>query len=455
MMARSLWRVLVLVLVVGGAAVVPGEAAEPPAPHLDLKEALKLAWKANPNLQISRLQALIAGEEVVRARSGLLPQVTSQVGQTIYDDPLKFKFNLALPGQVGGLSFPQTNRNFWSSQTSVNQLLFDFWGTPSKYMAAIKGHQASLLDTAQSRDNIFLTVAQGYFTTLRAKKLVEVAKQNVLDLKEHLRIAQDQFQFGIVTFNDVLQAKVSLADAEQNLIVAETDFINTRSALNKALMLPVTAPTVLKDENIVLKPWELGQATEVALMQRSDFKASQDRIRQQEKTVTETRAQLFPKFYAQAGYAYQNNDSLVHNTQWFAIFGLSWNIFSGLDTKAAVSQAKIKVEQLQEQHKDLNEQIRLDVQNAYLKVKETVDRIRTTETAVTQGEENLRLNEERYKESVGTATDVIDAETLLTRTRVNYWTAVYDHQMAKAQMLWAIGGITELLPQEKQPSHVP
>ncbi len=131
-----------------------------------------------------------------------------------------------------------------------------------------------------------------------------------------------------------------------------------------------------------------------------------------------------------------------------------WNIFSGLDTKAQVSQARLRVEQFQEQHKDLSDQVRLDVQNAYLKVKETADRIRTTETAVTQAEENLRLNEERYKENVGTATDVIDADTLLTRTRVNYFTALYDHQMAKAELMWAIGGINELLPQEK-PNHVP
>jgi outer membrane protein len=447
MMARDLRRVLGLVLAMWAVAVLPGRAAEPKARHLDLKEALRLAWKANPQLQISRLQALIAGKEVVRARSGLLPQVNSQVSQTIYDDPLKFKFRGGA-GEFAGGAFPQTNRNFWSSQTTVNQLIFDFWGTPSKYQAAIMGHKASLLDTAQIRDNVFLTVAQGYFKTLRAMKLVEVAKQTVYDLKQHLKIAEDQYQFGVVTFNDVLQAKVSLADAEQNLIVAQTDYVNIRSALNKVLMLPVTAPTVLKDENVVLKPRDLSQATEVALVHRSDLKASVDRIRQQEKTVTETRAQYFPKFYAQAGHFYQANDSLLHDNQWFAIFGLTWNIFSGLDTKAAVSQAKIKVEQLQEQHKDMNEQVRLDVQNAYLKVKETADRIKTTETAVTQGEENLRLNEERYKESVGTATDVIDAETLLTRTRVNYWTAVYDHQMAKAQMLWAIGGIAELLPQE-------
>jgi outer membrane protein len=455
MRPRNLWRVLVFGVAIWGAVIFPGGAAEPPAPHLDLKEALRLAWKANPNLKISRLQALIAGDQVVRARSGLLPQINSQVGQTIYDDPAKMKFGGAVPGMTGDFVVPQTNRNFWSSQTTVNQLIFDFWGTPSKYLAAIRGHQASLLDTAQTRDNVFLTVAQGYFKTLRAKKMVEVAKQNVFDLKQHLRIAQDQYEFGVVTFNDVLQAKVSLADADQNLIVAQTDFIDTRSAFNKVLMLPVTAPTVLKDENIVLKSWGLGEATDVALKQRSDLKASQERIRQQKKVVVETRAQYFPKFSVQGGHNYEVNNYTLHDNQWFAIFAMNWNIFSGLDTKAAVSQAKLKVSQLQEQQKDLNEQVRLDVQTAYLKIKETVDRIRATETAVTQGEENLRLNEERYKESVGTATDVIDAETLLTKTRVNYWTAVYDHQMAKSQMLWAIGGITELLPQENLPHHVP
>jgi outer membrane protein len=454
MTARKLGLGLGFLLILWSATILPGGTAEPPVTHLDLKEALRLAWKANPNLQISRLQALIAGEQVVRARSGLLPQVKTQVSQTIYDDPLKFKFSGGLPG-LGGGGFPQTNKNFWSSQTSVNQLLFDFWGTPSKYMAAIKGHHASLLDTSQTRDNVFLTVAQGYFKTLRAKKMVEVATQNVLDLKEHLRIAQDQYQFGIVTMNDVLQAKVSLADAQQNLIVAQTDFIDLRSSLNKVLMLPVTAPTVLKDEKVDLKAWALGEATDVALKRRADLKASQERIQEQEKVVVETRAQLFPQFGVQAGHTYQVNDSLLHNHQWFVIFGMNWNIFSGLDTKAALSQARLKVQQLQEQHKDMNEQVQLDVQTAYLKIKETVDRIRTTETAVTQGEENLRLNEERYKESVGTATDVIDADTLLTRTRVNYWPAVYDHQRATAQMLWAIGGINELLPQENQPRYVP
>ena len=75
---------------------------------------------------------------------------------------------------------------------------------------------------------------------------------------------------------------------------------------------------------------------------------------------------------------------MLHDTQWFGIFGMQWTLFSGLDTKAQVAQARLKVQQLQEQHKDLDEQVRLDVQNAYLKVKQTADQIRTTEKAVGQ-----------------------------------------------------------------------
>jgi outer membrane protein len=449
MKSRIFWGLMLLGLGAWSLAVVTLGAAAAPPPTLDLQEALSLAWKANPTLQISRLQSLIAGEEVVRARSGFLPTMKSEVNQTIYDNEIQAKIPPGtIPGgPAGALTFPSTNRNFWSSKTYIDQTVFDFWGTPSRYQAAVLGKSASLLDTAKTRDDIFLTVSQGYFRTLRAIKLEIVARQDVEDLRAHLKIARDQYEFGVVTYNDVLQAEVSLADAEQRLIVAKTDVIDIRSALNKVLALPIATPTVLKDEKLETRPWALAEATTAALKQRSDLKASTDRIQQQEKVVVQTRAQHFPRFYAQAGMTYQQNAFLLHDTQWYGIFGLQWTLFSGLDTRAQVAQSKLKVNQLQEQHKDLDEQVRLDVQNAYLSVRDTADRIRVTEKAVTQGEENLRLNEERYKEAVGTATDVIDAETLLTRTRVNYWTAVYDHQMAKAQLLWAMGAINQLFPQ--------
>jgi len=436
-------------LVLWGLWPLSGAAAEAPR-SLNLKEALRLAWKANPSLQVSRLEALIADQEVVRARSGFLPKVRGHVSQTFYDQA----YRIRLPAG-GGVSFPFTNNNFWSSQVSAEQTIFDFWANSSRYQAAILGQTASRLDTAQTRDNIFLMVCQGYFKVLRGEKLVDVAQQEVVQFDEQLKDARNLYEFGVVTYNDVLQAEVALADSRQRLITAKNDVINAKSALNKLIGLPIPTPLSLTEEKeLATPPLKLTEASEMAVKQRSDLKAAADRIDQQEKNVTYARSQHYPRFYAQAGHNWQPNFYYINSSQWFAILGLQWNLFTGLDTQAQVRQARERVEQLKVKQQDLDAQVRLDVQTAYLAVKETAERIQATEKAVKQGEENLRLNRERYREQVGTATEVVDAVTLLTRTRVNFFNARYDHQLAKAQFLWALGAINDLLPQGES-RHVP
>ena len=427
-----------------GLPPVAGQAAAAPR-SLNLKEALHLAWKANPSLQVSRLEQLIAGQEIIRARSGFLPKVKSEVSQTFYDLATELKVQ---GGPGSGVSFPITNNNFWTSKVTIDQTVFDFWATSSRYQAAILGQAASRLDTAQTRDNIFLLVCQGYFLVLRGEKLVLVAQQEIVQLTDQLQDAQNLYEFGLTTYNDVLQAEVALADAKQRLITAKNDVVNAKSALNKLIGLPIATPVSLTEEkDLAAPPLKLSDAADLALKQRSDLRAATSRIEQGEKNVTQTKAQYYPRFYAQAGHFWQQNNAWVHDSQWFAIMGFQWSLFTGLDTRAQVNQARKKVEQLKVQRQDLSDQVRLDVQTAYLALKETAERIGVTEKALAQGEENLRLNRERYREQVGTATNVVDASTLLTKTRVNFFNARYDHQLAKAQFLWAVGAINDLLPE--------
>jgi outer membrane protein TolC len=421
-----------------------GQAAEAPR-SLNLKEALGLAWKANPSLQVSRLEQLIADQEIIRARSGFLPKVKSELNQTVYDLATRIRVE---SGVAQGVSFPIANNNFWTSKVTVDQTVFDFWATSSRYQAAILGQAASRLDTAQTRDNIFLLVCQGYFLVLRGEKLVLVAQQEIVQLTDQLQDAQNLYEFGLTTYNDVLQAEVALADAKQRLITAKNDVVNAKSALNKLIGLPIATPVSLTEEkDLAAPPLKLSDAADLALKQRSDLRAATSRIEQGEKNVTQTKAQYYPRFYAQAGHFWQQNNAWVHDSQWFAIMGFQWSLFTGLDTRAQVNQARKKVEQLKVQRQDLSDQVRLDVQTAYLALKETAERIGVTEKALAQGEENLRLNRERYREQVGTATNVVDASTLLTKTRVNFFNARYDHQLAKAQFLWAVGAINDLLPE--------
>jgi outer membrane protein TolC len=444
-------RFLGIVLFFLGWTAAPLSGVEAPR-SLNLKEALRLAWKANPQLQVSRLEELIADQDVVRARSGFLPKVRSEVNHTFYD----LATSLRVQGGVGaGVSFPITNNNFWTTQVTVDQTVFDFWATSSRYQAAVLGQSATRLDTAQVRDNIFLLVCQGYFRVLRGEKLVEVARQETVQLTDQLRDARNLYEFGLTTYNDVLQAEVALADAQQRLITAQNDVVNAKSALNKLIGLPIpTSLSLTEEKELAGPPLNMAEAADLAVKQRSDLKAAASRIDQGEKTVTQAKSQYFPKFYAQAGHFWQQNNAWVDDSQWFAIFGFRWSLFTGLDTRAQVRQARERVEQLKVKRQDLSEQVRLDVQTAFLAVQETAERIRVTEKSVAQGEENLRLNQERYREQVGTATEVLDAVTLLTKARVNFFNARYDHQLAKAQFLWAVGAINDLLPQG-EPRHAP
>ena len=67
--------------------------------------------------------------------------------------------------------------------------------------------------------------------------------------------------------------------------------------------------------------------------------------------------------------------------------------------------------------------------------------INVAEKSIEQAEENLRMNEERYKYQVATQTDVINAVTLLTQARTNYYGALSDFNIAKATLDRAMGRI--------------
>jgi len=89
--------------------------------------------------------------------------------------------------------------------------------------------------------------------------------------------------------------------------------------------------------------------------------------------------------------------------------------------------------------KEILDNIQKEVKKAYLRTTEAEKAIITVEKAIEQAKENFRINEERFKEQMATSTDVLDAQTLLSRTITNYYNALYAFQLAKATLYRAMG----------------
>jgi len=104
-----------------------------------------------------------------------------------------------------------------------------------------------------------------------------------------------------------------------------------------------------------------------------------------------------------------------------------------------VGENKVKVTQAEDSKNQLIDSIVLEVKDDYLNMQVAEKNIGVAEKAIEQAEENLRMNEERYKFQVATQTDVINAVTLLAQARVNYYGALSDFNIAKAQLDRAMG----------------
>src|SRR5262249_58006246 len=83
--------------------------------------------------------------------------------------------------------------------------------------------------------------------------------------------------------------------------------------------------------------------------------------------------------------------------------------------------------------------ISLDVSRAFYTEVAGRQRLELSRTAVVQAEENLRLVRVKYRNGDATPTDIVDAETALTRSQQRFNSAFYTYLDALASLDYAVG----------------
>jgi len=122
-----------------------------------------------------------------------------------------------------------------------------------------------------------------------------------------------------------------------------------------------------------------------------------------------------------------------------ASIGIKVNIFDGFASTAIKNRAVLERSKSREALAEAESQVRLEISMAKNDRLVAAERIAVAETSIKQSRENLRINQERYKERVGTATEVLDAQTMLSQSQTEYFRAIFDQQIANARYQKAIG----------------
>jgi outer membrane protein len=431
------WTIGCILLAIFTAGMVQGQALQEP---LTLEESIKIALERNLTLHSNVMG--VEGSEFRRkeAITNFLPLWTGQYSYTRYSYPA-FIGNFG--GGLGGATIT-SSADVYNFNTTINQPLYTGGFNLASYRFAKLGVNLSETSVEATKRDIVLQVRVGYFNILRAEKFLVVAQQQVKQFEVQLEVTKAFFDVGIVPKNDVLQAEVNLANARQALVKAENDLATTKASFNTLLRREINTPLQVVDI-LVYKPFPLGfeASLEEALRQRSEIKAAQLNIDQAKENVKVARSGFFPTISLAGNYGRTSDEFLLNgdlqSDRWTLQALATMTLFNWGNTAYKVGENKVKVTQAEDSKTQVIDSITLEVKNDYLNMLVAEKNIGVAEKSIEQAEENLRMNEERYKYQVATQTDVINAVTLLTQARVNYYGALTDFNVAKVQLERAMG----------------
>lgn len=406
---------------------------------LTLQEGLRSVTQENRLIRIALSEEAVSEADTLLARSAMLPNVNASLSQTL------------LAHQPAAIFGPQTvsisEKGFLSYSLSIQQLLYDFKASASRYEASKAVLRSKVLDTKRVRGLVALNFALRYFDLLETEKMRLAAEREVQRLESHLRDAKSLYAEGVITRNDLLQAEVRLADSRQKLLSLRNLRAINASILNNLLARPLNTEIEVLETNssISAVKYDLRLSSESALKNRPEVQIIHETMNALKLDEASKEAEFFPRFFVRGSQDYTENRYQVHETNWSLTFGMSLNIFSGGSTKAELLKIRSRNSQLLEQKARVEDEVMLEVEKYYLEFQNAGERINVTKDAVEQAEENLRINNIKYKEGVGTATDVTDAVTLLTLAETNLQRARYDFRRAEAAFLYSIGSdLTEV-----------
>ncbi len=442
--------VLLIFIWIGAMASAPQTAcgAETPVKTWTLEGAITRAMEASPQLLASR-EALEASEfKRKQAQTGFLPKLSTQYNYTYVNSPSK----ATIPTQdFGTFQIPASTitvgtPNSYSFNIGLEQPLFTGFALTTNYELAKLGIDLSKIKYTQDQLSLSYQVKEAYFNFLGARKLKTVAEQTVAQITESHRIIKNYFDVGLVPLNDLLKAEVQLADARQKAIRAENAVYLAGSQFNNLLRLPLEGSLDVQDI-LHYKPYEkkLSECKQEALATRPEVQELNTRIETAEKSVQLVRSEYYPQVFLQGRYKKEGDSpnvsgSLVYYADNFEVLaGLKWNSWEWGRTHYLVQEKIKEKEQVKAALVQTRDAVELEVQRAFINLKEAEKNIDVAQKTIQSAEENFRISEVRYREQVATSLELFDAQTLLTQAQVNYYRALYDYNLSLAQLQKSMG----------------
>jgi outer membrane protein TolC len=348
------------------------------------------------------------------------------------------------------LSFPVI-LNQYLLQATLSLPISDYiLRIPQNYAAASKNVNAARLAEKATRFKVAADARGAYYAWVRAKLQRVVAAQAVEQAKAHVVDVKKAFDAGTVSRADVLRFDSQLAASELFLERADSFESLTETQIRVAMHDFEATPYQI-GESVDAEPVKAGERDDLPSMwseathNRLELRTLDESYSSLKEQAKVARAGYFPRLDGVGDVIYADPNQRVFpsedvfKTTWDVGLQLSWSPNDAASAGPSSGSLEARASSLVAQRQSLADAICIEVTQARNSLREARTAIESSGRGLLAAEESYRVRRSLFQNGRSTSVELTDAETDLTRSRLESITARVDLQVAKVRLEHALG----------------
>jgi outer membrane protein TolC len=431
----TLHRVAVL-LVLGLGGVGPALYGQERS--VTLADAIRLSERVQPLMVRAAGDVETAAAQRRSAWGAFLPSLGASSSASTFSSEGPSRVD-PVTGQV--VSGNSSNRSL-NAALSASLDLFTGLRRGAEMSAARANQNAAEASYVDARFQQALTTTNQFLDALASRQLVTVRETSVRRAEEQLKTSIAKLRAGSATRSDSLRSRVTLGSAQLDLIRAQSDLAAAEAGL--ARLIGETGRVRALDDSAF---YRIVEPPDTAAL-RTEAEAKSPRIQSASADADAARAGL-----KASRAAYWPSLALSVNTAWNASrsadyeffnqrslnLGFQWNLFNGFQRELAIAQQAASVDLAEATAADEHRAVGAELTARLAELEAARSQVEITQTSVVAAEEDLRVQQERYRLGASTIVDVLTSQEALNRAEVDVVVARFDYLRAKASLEALIG----------------
>jgi outer membrane protein TolC len=404
-----------------------------------LADAIAFAQHHSPRLQSARAAIeRSSGQEKV-AFGSFLPQITLGTDYGTTSNSLSPGYPI-FTGSIRATSATGTH-SYYQEALELIWTIYDFGRRSGRYRQATALKKITEIQLVRADQTVQFDVAIAYLNILLARASLLVQEEAIRQAESTLKDAHALLAGGVATPDNLLRAEVHLSESRDAYVNAQEAKLVATSQLNNVMGRNAALPLKVYDLKLPspkARP-SLAESLEIAANQRPEVSFARQAVVAAQENLVTARAAFYPTIEIRASSGRVDGERVVPGWQQGAGLHLILPLFTGGQRRGELRTAKADVAAAVADAQTILDRISLEVSQAFFSETAARRRFELSRTAVAEARENLRIVRVKYRNSDATPTDIVDAETSLTRAQQRYNSALYAYLASLAGLDYAMG----------------